>query len=193
MPLDTHFSPRTRWVRGDRARAQLPISIGRALSRAQDEDSYERSFRRGQQLFRSYTTGMEASWALVPASIQTAAPELTAAIDKRMQTILDEQAPLETRWRNAYVCEQLLAQLLPQDNVIAEGDWRLFETKALAMKSADGIGLRWEAGKKDNPPRIEGLSVIYTTLLDELHWLYGKRSIDRRTRNEIASPMLLRA
>lgn len=145
------------------------------------------------QLLGAYTTGMEASWASVPASVKTAAPELANAIDARMQVILDDKAPLEKQWRNAYVCEQLMAQLLPPGSVIAEGDRRLFEAKSLAMKSADNIGLRWDAGKKENPQRIESLRALYATLLDDLQWLYGKRSLDRKTRREIAGPMLRRA
>lgn len=147
----------------------------------------------GLQLFRSYIVSIEATWASLPVAVKEASPQATQAINQRMTIVTDEQANLETRWRNADVCQQLIAQMLPQDSVIAEGDRRLFEAKALAMKSANDIGARWEAGKKENPLRIDYLRAIYVTLLDDLQWFYNKRSLDRRTRSEIAKPMLVRA
>ncbi len=131
-------------------------------------------------------------WASLPSATKENAPQPTAAINERLAIVTDEKAELEARWRNAYVCEQLMAQILPQDELIAEGDRRLFEAKALAMKSADDIGARWGAAKKDNPPRIDNLRAVYATLLDDLQWLYNKRALDRRLRGEIAKPMLSR-
>ena len=52
--------------------------------------------------------------------------------------------------------------------------------------------MRWSAKKKENPINEPGLRAIYSTLLGDLQWFYYRRALDRRTRGQIASPMVRR-
>src|SRR5208283_945007 len=91
----------------------------------------------GSELLSAYTIAIEADWRSWAATTHQTHPDTAAAIDGLLKVVLDEQADLETRWRDAYLCEQLIGQVMPLERLIAEGDRRLFEAKALGMKSAD--------------------------------------------------------
>ena len=143
----------------------------------------------GSELLSAYTIAIEADWRSWAATPHQTHPDTAAAFDGLLKVVLDEQADLETRWRDAYLCEQLLGQVMPLERLIAEGDRRLFEAKALGMKSADDLGARWALLKQTNPADEPGLRAVYATLLDDLHWLYNKRSLERKLRAAIARPL----
>jgi hypothetical protein len=146
------------------------------------------------KLFRAYTIGIETLWD----EIEGAAKQKNQPLSDRIRTLIASFETADdpmyvTRWRNAYIVEQLMAQFLPEKRLIEEGEKRLFEAKALNMRSADEISNRWNAARKAAPIDQETILAIYSTLIDDLHWMYNKRSLDRDTRSALAKGMSIRA
>jgi hypothetical protein len=146
-------------------------------------------FRAPERLYDRDGGRFWRSWAATTGQTR---PDTAAAIEELLKVVKDEQADLETRWRDAYLCEQLLGQVMPLERLIAEGDRRLFEARAVGMKSADDLGARWTLLKQTNPANDPGLRAVYATLLDDLHWLFNKRSLDRKLRAAIGKPLFKR-
>jgi hypothetical protein len=142
--------------------------------------------------FDAYTIGIEAGWDVCGAAAKVQNPEIASDIDKQLAVVLDGKADIGARWRSVYLYEQLFGQVMPIDRLIAEGDRRLFEANALKIQSADDIGARWSAKKKENPISDAGLRAIYSTLLGDLQWFYNKRALARRMRGQIVGPMVWR-
>jgi hypothetical protein len=157
-----------------------------------DNDSSVSGHTAGHDLLDAYTIGIEAGWDVWGSAAKAQHPDIASDIEKQLAVVLDEKAELPARWRSVYLYEQLFGEVMPIERLIAEGDRRLFEATALKMLSADDIAARWTAKKKENPINELGLREIYSTLLDDLQWLYNKRALDRRLRAQIVGPMVRR-
>jgi hypothetical protein len=142
--------------------------------------------------FEAYTIGIEAGWDVCGPAAKAQNPEIASDIEKQLAVVLDGKADMVARWRSVYIYEQLFGQVMPIDRLIAEGDRRLFEANALKIQSANDIGARWTAKKKENPINEPGLRAIYSTLLADLQWFYNMRALARRMRGQVASPMVRR-
>ena len=142
--------------------------------------------------FDAYTIGVEAAWDVCGPAAKTLNPEIASDIEKQLAVVLDGKADMAARWRSVYLFEQLFGQVMPIDRLIAEGDRRLSEAKALKIQSADDIGAQWSENKKQNPINEPRLRAIYSTLLGDLQWFYNKRALSRRMRGQIVGPMVIR-
>jgi hypothetical protein len=142
------------------------------------------------ELIDAYTLGVESLWDTWKPVVAAAKPEEAKAISEYLITALDGKIPTPLRWRSIYICEQLLGQVMPISWLTAAGALRLFESRKLGMKSADDIGKRWDQVTQSN--NEDGIRAVYGTLLDDLHWFYNKRALDRRLRMEVAKPMVTR-
>ena len=114
--------------------------------------------------FEAYTIGIEAGWDVCGPAAKAQNPEIASDIEKQLAVVLDGKADMVARWRSVYIYEQLFGQVMPIDRLIAEGDRRLFEANALKIQSADDIGARWSAKKKENPISDAGLQEKFSDL-----------------------------
>lgn len=89
---------------------------------------------------------------------------------------------------DAWLMEQLLALHLAEPVLKAEAARRFAEARSLKVRSIDNIEARWKKAETDND--LPGLRACYVTLLDDLHWAYGKRRLDRRVRRETAKKLV---
>jgi hypothetical protein len=145
------------------------------------------------ELIDAYTLGVESLWDAWKSVVAAAKPEEAQSISEYLTAALDVTKPTPLRWRSIYICEQLLVQVMPISWLTAEGDRRLFESRKLGMKSADDIGSRWkQATQSTNGDKDDSIRAVYGTLLDDLHWFYNKRALDRRLRMELAKSMVKR-
>lgn len=145
-----------------------------------------------REFFDAYTIEIEAGWDICGAAAKAQNPEIASHIEKLLAVVFDGNKDLGERWRSAYLYECLFAQVMPIERLIAEGDRRVLEANALKIQSADDIGARWSAKKKESPINEQSLREIYSTLLEDLQWFYNRRGLDRRMRGQIASLMLPR-
>lgn len=148
---------------------------------------------KGSPLFLTYSIGVETLWTRFRETAAKDKPAIAAKIDEQFALLTRDNTRQTDRWRAVQLIEQLMAEVLPAAQLLAEGERRLFEATALHVVSAENIGARRKAAVAATPPDIDGARAIYVTLLDDLHWFYSKRSLDRMMRFDIARPMLTRA
>jgi hypothetical protein len=139
-----------------------------------------------------YIIGIEADWLGWDPKIKSDNPEISKAIEDALGILRDPLTVPKVRWQNAYLCEQLLARIMPIEQLRAEGDRILIESRALGATSVEELGQRWTSIKKEDNKYEADCRATYIQLLDELQWCYIKRSLDRKLRSDIAVPLFIR-
>lgn len=82
-------------------------------------------------------------------------------------------------WENLYEAEQRLASYLSMEEIEAEFVRRAEEGRHLGVKSVDALERQFNQEKG-----AEFRRTLYAALLDDVHFRYVKRSLDRRTRRQ---------
>jgi len=152
-------------------------------------------------LFLYYMIGIEARWATLQEGRE---PKKAVGVEARIAALLAEckahYDDWDEYWRRAFEIEQLMATLLDEPSLLAETPRRLLEAEKLKVPSTRTHDKNWEeakalphAGADERAERLERLRAIYSTLLDDLHWAYGKRRLDRAARRGAARPIALYA
>lgn len=159
-------------------------TIGRSFGFYSDETE-----QKHPELFSQYMIGLESLWlglGKTKAEID-ANPSLT-----RISTLLAEckatKPDWDENWRKAWQAEQLMTGYLPAAEMVVEAERRLFEAEKLKMVSSTHFSEKWKATAaiQDENSRLPVQRALYADILDDLHWLYGKRSLDRKIRTQMA-------
>ncbi len=140
-------------------------------------------------LFSQYMIGLEGLWlGLRKSEAEITADPMLARIKALMAACQQPQPDWDANWRNAWQAEQFMSGYLDAADLVVEAERRLFEAEKLKLASAPHFAEKWKAAlvEPDLPTRVKTQRALYAHLLDDLHWLYGKRSLDRKIRSQMA-------
>lgn len=84
-------------------------------------------------------------------------------------------------WVKLYEVEQRLIDKMPAEQLPAEGTRRLLESKALGVRSVAELEKKFS--EADTEPKQRA---VLWTIVDDLHWRYVKRGLDRASRKRAA-------
>lgn len=102
-----------------------------------------------------------------------------ANADKKAQEILKvEECP---DWMKLYEAEQRLIDKMPADQLPAQATRRFLESKALGVPSAAELEKKYLEADTDEKRRA-----VFWSIVDDLHWRYVKRGLDRASRKRAA-------
>lgn len=143
-------------------------------------------------LFTYYMIAIEAAWTRLRGPGDAAAKD---PIKDRIQVLLNECnerfADWDEYWKRAFEIEHLIGTLLPEAELRAEVPRRLLEAEKLGVASAETIKKTWDDAltEPDDSKREARMRAVYQSLLEDLHWIYGKRRLDRSERRKAAKPI----
>lgn len=152
--------------------------------------------RRGQNvpdLYMQYLIGIEALWlGLKKSDAEIEADETLLRIRELLKACKEARGPWDQDWRNAWLIEQLIANHLSEEVLIAEGARRLVQAEALKVKTFETLKKRWEKAVEEQDPakRLSSLRATYLVLRDDLQWASGKRRLDREYRLKAAGRII---
>lgn len=142
------------------------------------------------ELFGQYLIGLEALWlGLKKSDAEIAADPVLIRIKGLMTASLEQNDDWDSKWRSAWQAEQLMAAYLNSADLVVEAERRLFDAERLKMHSASHFAEKWKEAKADTnePTRTPVQRALYADILGDLHWLYGKRSLDRKMRSRLSA------
>jgi len=87
-------------------------------------------------------------------------------------------------WEPIYEAEQRLARYIPDEMVASEAKKRFVEAKRLGVTSHEELARAFEKATAAADKRA-----IYISLLDDVHFRYVKRNLDRKTRRSAAKSL----
>jgi len=90
----------------------------------------------------------------------------------------------ERTWERLYEAEQRLGRYLPDDLIASEAAKRFVEAEKLGVTSKDELKKAYDAATTP-----DGKRAVYLSLLDDVHFRYVKRGLDRRMRRIAAKRM----
>jgi hypothetical protein len=104
--------------------------------------------------------------------------------DKIFELLKDTEDNIE--WEKLYEAEQRLTHFLTDAEIVAETTRRLEEAEHLGVKSVPAIRTAFQ-NSTTSPER----KALFASLLDDVHFRYLKRSLDRKTRRLAGSAIIL--
>lgn len=105
--------------------------------------------------------------------------------DPKIADLLKAPEPGSKRaWEPLYEAEQRLARYIPDEMVASEANKRFVEAKRLGVTSHEALSAAFEKAASPADKRA-----IYISLLDDVHFRYVKRNLDRKTRRSAAKSL----
>lgn len=141
------------------------------------------------ELFNNYLIGMQARWlALGKTDKEIDADPILAKLRDLLTICEKPRENWDANWNKAWQAEQLLARYLDETEIVVECERRLFEAEKLKLSSYAHFAEKWKAAAAiaDKDARCKMQRSLYSNLLDDLQWLYGKRKLDRKVRSQMA-------
>lgn len=141
------------------------------------------------ELFSHYVISLQSLWlGLKKTDAEIKADPILTRIAGLMTACEKPVADWEENWRNAWQAEQLMSGCLDGTELIAEAEKKLFDADRIKMPSAAYFAEKWKSASAigDAAAKAKMQSALYGDVLDDLHWHYGKRSLDRKIRTQLA-------
>ena len=138
------------------------------------------------ELFMIYTIGLRRTWLGLRATLSDT-PEKIEFVDLLFKKIEDAHENWDSLWRHAWEIEQFFAGYISEPELVVEAERRLFEADKIGMPSTVHFKQKWNDSLtiQDAKQRLAIQRSVYVNILDDLHWNYGKRNLDRQVKSSI--------
>ncbi len=165
-------------------RANYLTTIARTMGLIADEAEMKHP-----ELYSQYMIALETLWLGLgksPAEI-TANPVLSR-IDGLMTECKKPVANWDDNWQKAWQAEQLLSGFLDDDVLTASAGKKLFDAEKQKVPASAFFTARWKEASAESDPqkRIAAQRPVFSALLADLHWHYGKQSLFRKIRAQMS-------
>jgi hypothetical protein len=139
----------------------------------------DRADDRSMVLFGVYKIQLEILNDKYNHRVEHAADVACEPIDPKIDHLL--AASNSVTWQMLYEAEQRLSEFLPENEIVAEAARRFVEAEALGVRSATTLQALFEKSAT-----LADRKATFQRLLDDLHFRYEKRRLDRQVRRETA-------
>jgi hypothetical protein len=141
------------------------------------------------ELYSQYVIALETLWlglGKTPAEV-TADPVLSR-IDGLLADCKKPAANWDDNWRKAWQAEQLMTAYLDEEVLAASAGKKLFDAEKQKVPTSAFFSTKWKEASAETDPqkRLAARRPVYSALLADLHWNYGKQSLHRKIRAQMS-------